>query len=177
MLHVRAETTDTDAHLCALEFAELTWKLKKFQSLLKRYVEHRLIFLKRCELRLLFSTAVADLNHRTETSDLDGNSLSGLWMHTEDTLSNLVLETHIVSFLHLRMEHLIEIAYLLLPSCLTLGHEVETLFEIGREIEIKHIGEVFCQEVVDNNACVGRDKFTLVGPDRSLRGLRRYLAI
>ena len=70
MLDVRTETTDGDLNLCVFVLTDGTWEREQIQHLVEGDGLDALVFVQACELRLLFRLGVANLCHRTETTDL-----------------------------------------------------------------------------------------------------------
>ena len=136
MFDVGAETSNRDSYVRVLELTERAGELEELQRLIERNVKNRLVFLERCKLRFLVGAAVAYLNDRTESSDLDRDRFPGCGVGAEYPFPDFMLEAHVVGFLDFRMENVIEISDLLLPFGFAFGNEVEALLEIRRKIEI-----------------------------------------
>ena len=66
------------------------------------------------------------------------------------------------------MELAVEVGHHLPPLGLALSHVVKLPLDVGREVVVKYLREIFCQEVIDHHAGVGRDELATIA-SHSLR--------
>ena len=162
MLHVRAEATGTHRDRQVFEGAEFAREFAKFERLLERDGRDALIGGQTRETRFVVALSAADLHHRTETPDFHTHRFARRGVGAEMAFAHARVAALREHGLHLGFQVAVECADQFGPILFALGHQVEIVFHVRREIVVHDFGELLHEEVVDHNTRVGGNELTAI---------------
>ena len=160
--NVGSKSSGTDCHALAFIFAYGTGHLEEFESLLQRDGLHTLVGGKLCKARLFVVVGCANLHYRTVAAYLYEHRMTALGVVAQLAFACLVLRTCIHHLLYGRLKFSVEVLHHVGPLLLAVGYLVELLLYLGGEVIVHDGGEVLHEEVVDNDAYVGRQQLALL---------------
>ena len=162
MFDIGAEATDGNADVGAFKFAENAREREEAEGFFEGYRCQRLAFEQGGEAGLFVAFGIADLNQGAEAADFNADRFAALGVGSENAFADLVFEADVERGFDLGVEAVVEVADFGMPFGFAFGDFVEFFFNRGSEVIVENVREVFGQEVVDNDAGIGRNEFAAV---------------
>ena len=161
MLDVGSKSPQSSDHLLVFKNAHLSGKFKQLQGIFQAEVFDELPFFEASEyLFLVFG--VSNLHERTKLAQASGDGLARYGMGTNQSAGVDVLTRYLLRFFHTVVELAVEAVHHVLPIFSTGCDFVKLLFDLGRKVEVNHVGEMLDQEVVDHHGNIGREEFVFL---------------
>ena len=144
------------------KFAKFSGQFAQFEGFFEGDGSQTLIGRKACETRFVITFAIANLDHRTITADFHTHRLTAFGIIAEIAFAHASFAALGQYGVDLGLQISVESANEFRPILGTFCHEVEIMFDIGREVVVHNGGEFVHQEVIHHNTDVGRNQFTAV---------------
>ena len=161
-MHVGAEASYVGFDSLLFKLAQGAWQLEQVECLVECDGFDALAFVEVGKAWFLVVAGCANLHYGAKTSDLYAHGFTRLRVGTEFAFAHTVLSLFVECAFNLRVKILVEVADHLCPVLLSFSHLVELFLNVGGEVVVHDFGEVFHQEVIDYEPCVGGHKFAAV---------------